>query len=184
MTYSDVLLDLKTNRVLIEYEPNRLIHIRRLLQNGVNEQMLQNFCDEVYDYVDDNAYFSLRSLKNNGFTSDLFDLGFSDWFYSILLLFDSRFSYSNMFGNIILYKGNKEITIKSFETMLIQKHQSIDVYDLMSEMNDNYGCHVQDRLDLIYKVADTEIHHDRTLDRLYANEELYYHEVETKGEAW
>ena len=140
--------------------------------------MVWDFCDKVYEFIEDGAYFSASSLRQAGFETELYDLGFSDWFYASLLIADPRFSFGMMYGNIILLKGRENITIKSFETYLIRKYDSIDVYDLMSEMTDLYGCRITDRLDVIYKVRGTEIYYDAILDRLYANIGIYDREVE------
>ena len=61
---------------------------------------------------------------------------------------------------------------------MIQKHGSIDVYDLIGELTDIYGCKISDRLDVIYKVKDTEVYYDKILDRMYANKDIYYEEIE------
>ena len=69
-------------------------------------------------------------------------------------------------------------TIKSFETDRIRAHGSIDIYDLMTELTDRFGCRISDRFDLIYKVQGTEIYYDKFLDRLYANADTYYRELD------
>ena len=132
----------------------------------------------MYEFVKDNTYFSAQSIKKAGFTSSLYDLGFSDWFYANLLISDDRFSYATMFGNLILYKGNKNITIKSFELNRIREHGCIDAYDLLNELTDNFGCKIAEKNEVIYKVQDTEVYYDWILDRLYANKDLYYDELE------
>jgi hypothetical protein len=139
---------------------------------------LKAFCDEVADYVEDGTYFSVQSIKKAGFKSELFDLGFSDWFYASLLTSDDRFADTRAFGNILLFKGCKRITIQSFEESLIREHGSIDVYDLMTEMEETYGCQIQNRLDLIYKVAGTDVVYDKYMDRLYANTGILNRELD------
>ena len=87
-----------------------------------------------------------------------------------------------MFGNIILFKGDERITIKTFEETLIKDHRVIDVYDLMTEMEETYGCRITDRSDLIYKVEGTDVYYDKYMDRLYANTGVYNRELdETEG---
>lgn len=61
---------------------------------------------------------------------------------------------------------------------MIRKHKCIDTYDLMSELTDQFGCNITERTDVLYKVMDTEVYYDKTLDRLYANKEFYYNEIE------
>ena len=53
------------------------------------------------------------------------------------------------------------------------------MYDLQTEMTDRYGCRIDDRLDLIYKVQGTPIYHDRILDRFYANEAAYERDLDS-----
>ncbi|WP_026512071.1 hypothetical protein [Butyrivibrio sp. LC3010] len=150
-------------------------------KSGITRETIQDFCDAVYDFVEDGTYFSSQSIKKAGFESDLYDYGFSDWFYANLLLSDDRFAFATMFGNIILYKGREDITIKSFEQEIIKQYESIDAYDLMSELENKYGCVVPDKSTVVYKVHDTEVYHDKILDRLYANKDLYYQEIEEGG---
>ena len=64
---------------------------------------------------------------------------------------------------------------------LVRTYGSIDVYDLMTELTEKYGCKVSERTDVIYKVQHTEVYYDSILDRLYANKNLYYDELE-KGD--
>ena len=179
VAFSGTLMNMKNDLEILEFEPNQIITFRKLEAAGITKDDLKDFCDEVFDYMEDGNYFSVQSIKKTGFESGLFNLGFSDWFYAGLLETDERFSSSTMFRNIILYKGKKRITIQSFEESLILRHRSIDVYDLMSEMEEIYGCQISDRYDLIYKVSGTDIYYDRFLDRLYANIDIFNRELET-----
>lgn len=176
--FSQKLIELKKKLQVVEFEPNQIINIRRLEQVGVSREVVFEFCDVVYDFVEDNTYFSIRSLKQDGFETELFDLGFSDWFYANLLISDDRFSYGQMYGTIILYKGHENISIKSFEMNCIWKHGSIDRFDLITELIDRYGCKISDYLDVIYKVRGTAIYYDKILDRFYANYDVYNCELD------
>ena len=180
--FSQKLMELKRNLQIIEFEPNQIINFRKLERSGVSREMIQDFCDAVYDFVGEGAYFSARSLKQDGFESELYDLGFSDWFYGNLLISDERFSFGQMFGNIILYKGSENITARSFETNLIRAYGSIDTYDLLTELTDRYGCKISEHMDVVYKIQGTEIYYDRILDRLYASYDVYDRELDrTEG---
>ena len=180
--FSQKLMELKKKLQVVEFEPNQIINIRKLEQFGVTQEAIFEFCDAVYNFVEDNTYFSIRSLKRDGFESELYGLGFSDWFYANLLISDERFSFSQMYGNIILYKGHENISIKSFEMNCIREYGSVDRFDLITELVDRYGCKVSDYLDVIYKVQGTEIYYDKILDRFYANYDVYDRELDrTEG---
>ncbi len=180
--FSNKSMQLKRERQVIEFEPNKLISMRRLASRGVRREMIQTFCDNVYNFVDAGEYFSIRSIRNDGFISELDDLGFPDWFYANLLAFDCRFSFGIMYGCIILFKGSKNITRADYTCSLIRNHRSIDTYDLMDEMSERFGCKVDARCDILYVLSGSEIYHDEFLDRLYANKEVYYRELEDEGD--
>ena len=179
--FTQKVTELKRNLEIIEYEPNKVISFRKLETSGITKEMIQEFCDAAHDMVCDGEYFSIQSLKHAGFDSELYDLGFSDWFYASLLISDERFTYGQMFGTLIFRKGKELITTKSFEMNLIKSHGVIDVYDLMTEMEETYGCKISDKSDLIYKVQDTEIYYDSILDRFYSNADRYYKDLDEAG---
>lgn len=180
--FSGTLVNMKNDLEILEFEPNQIITFRKLASAGITKDDLHAFCDEVYDFTEDGRYFSVQSIRKEGFESELFDLGFSDWFYASLLTSDERFSYSKAFSNIILYKGSERITVATFEEALIREQGSVDVYDLMTEMEETYGCRIPDRLDLVYKVNGTDIYYDKYMDRLYANTSIFNRELDaTEG---
>ena len=176
--FSAVLNNLKRELEIMEYEPNRLISIRKLNSAGVERSDLTDFCDAVYAYLEDGAYFTAKSLRLSGFSSEFYELGFSDWFYGSLLRSDPRFSYCQAYKTIILRKGTGDLLFRDFETALIREAGSIDVYDLQRELEETYGCIVPDRLELFYMVAGSKVFRDRHMDRLYDSEERYWREVD------
>ena len=180
--FSQKLLELKRSLTVIEYAPDQLIHIRKLEQSGITRETIHVFCNQVYNEIEDNTYFSAHSLRISCFQSPLYDLGFDDWFYANLLIADGRFSFSRMFGTIILYKGKENITIQSFLSALIRRHESIDVFDLMDELEKIYGCNRMDKKHIVYKPQRTGIYYDGYLERFYANQDLYYRELDEAEE--
>lgn len=181
--FSQKLMALKRSLTVIEYAPDQLINIRKLERSGITREMIHVFCDQVYSEMKDSTYFSAHSLRISSMQSPLYDLGFDDWFYANLLIADDRFSFARVFGTIILYKGKKDITIKSFLNALIRKHRSIDILDLLDELEKIYGCNSVDKTDVIYKLHGTEVYYDGYLERLYANKDLYYRELDEAEEA-
>ena len=181
MLFSQVLCELKRNREIVEFEPNQIIHIRRLERAGIHKQDLQDFCDQVYAAIEGDESFSAKSLRDSGFYSDLYELGFSDWFYGSILAADPRFSYGRVFTNILLRKGQADISKRSFITERIRAHGSIDIYDLLRELTDRYGCVISDKSRIPYTVQGTEIFYDQILERFYANADLYYREIDEAG---
>ena len=176
--FSTKIMELKRDLTIVEFEPNQIISFRKLKQSGVSREDIALFCDQIYDFVDDNRYFSIKSIKEDGFDAELFVLGFTDWFYANLLIGDNRFSFGKMFGNIILYKGNENITAMKFEIERIKEYGSIDTYDLITEMTEHYGCIIPDHMDVIYKLGGSSVYYDKILDRLYIDDDAYYRDLD------
>ena len=175
--FSGTFINLKRNKTIFEFDPNHIISKARLESGGVTDEVIENFCDNVFEFVKNNTFFSIKTLKNEGFDHEIFELGFSDWFYANILAEDARFSYQQIFNNIILYKGKTNVTIKSFEKWLVKSAGSIDTYDLMTEMI-NYGCKINEKSDITHRLYGTEIYYDNILDRFYSSAEAYYRELE------
>lgn len=175
--FTGTLTNLKKYKTIFEFDPNHIISRARLELGGVTDDVIESFCDNVFDFVKDNIFFSIKTLKNEGFEHEIFELGFSDWFYANILAEDSRFSFQQIFNNIILYKGKTNVTIKAFEMWLVKSFGSIDSYDLMTEMI-NYGCKINEKSDITYRLNGTEIYYDNILDRFYSSAEAYYRELE------
>lgn len=77
------LYKLKSEYEIIEFSPNKYIHFRRLNEFRVNN--VKDIAD-VIKFVGEGKYFTLVSLKNEGFSHELDELGFEDWFYTSLLV--------------------------------------------------------------------------------------------------
>lgn len=179
--FSQTLMELKRNLSVVEFEPNKLIQFRELESAGVTREKIQEYCDTVYEEVSDGEYFNAQSLRQDGFTHELFELGFSDWFHTSLLLSDPRFAVAQMYGMLILCKNETAITIQSFLVNRIQEHKIIDAYDLLTELTDRYGCSVEDKSRIPYRLKNTEVFHDDILDRYYANADVYYQDLGEGG---
>ena len=179
--FSIKLMELKRNLDVIEFMPGQLLNFRKLERAGITKADLRGFCDAVYEFVPDGAYFNAQTLRADGFESNLYDLGFGDWFYANLLASDGRFSYTNVYGNLMLYKGKLDVSIQSFLVDRISTCGWIDMYDLLAELTNRYGCKPQERSDIVYRLKNSRVYHDKILDRLYANVDLYYRDLDEGG---
>ena len=179
-TYYSIYLRLREDLEIVEFEQDKLITIGRLEKFGITKGMISDFCNEVYDNVDDGVCFSIQSLKKKGYYSEMFDIGFDDFFCGNLLLSDNRFSRKKLMGTMI-YKGKKDITYKDFVADIVKRECSIDLYDLDTLLREEYGCDIIDKYDLVFKTRDADIFYDSELQRFYADQELYYREIDENG---
>ena len=179
--FSNVLMELRKNLEVIEFEPNQIITLKKLQENGISKEELTSFNEDVYNFVPDNVHFTIHSIRKAGFESDLFDLGFSDWFYANLLIADPRFKFCRMFNTIVFFKGEEEVSTKGFISERVYYYGSIDVLDLDNELKEKYGCDIPNTWVIQERLHDTPVYYDKILNRLYANEELYVRELDEEG---
>lgn len=176
---------LKQDLDIIEFEPGVVINYSKLERQGITKDVLMGFCDDVFSFVQDKSCFSIQTLKQDGFESELFELGFSDWFYSNLLIAEERLTYGRIFGNLIFSKGSERITRRSFIIELINASGSIDRIDLIDEMTDRFGCVLSesDQANITAIILkDSNVVYDQYLDRLYKDEELFFNEIDEQEE--
>ena len=130
----------------------------------------------MYEYPSEEL-FNIRSLKASGFSSGLFDLGFSDWFYNSLIASDGRISWTRCYGTFIMKKGREPVTVVECIENAVMKYGTIDVIDLMDELAEKYGCDIGDKWDVLGKIGNSPVYYDKILERLYPNENEYYDDV-------
>ncbi len=181
-TYYQKVLELKRRYAIVEYDPHRMITASRLSRHGLTEEAMRAFVDEVAAFVPDNTYFTLPSLRADGFTFDIDAYGFSDWFYASLLAADPRFCYGKMDGLMLLWKGQRTVSRQDFVASIVRLHGAVDVYDLLSELTTYYGCSFEGRGDMVWFAIEGGVYYDRVIDRLYGSETLYRQELERTEE--
>lgn len=180
--FNSLIIDLKTRLELFEYLPNQFVQFKKIQKAGFTKEDLKAFSNQVYDYVEPNRCFTMRQLRRKGFTSELDDLGFDDWFYGDILCNDSRFKWSKILQNLVMRKGSDDVTMSSFITEIIHDsaENGIDRYDLVDILSNDYGCSPPDKWKLIKAVKNSDIYYDEILDRFYKTEDSYYDDLDSE----
>lgn len=179
--YYQAFSDLKKNWDIIEYSADKFINIRKLNASGVTKRDIADFCDAVYEAAAGCDYFSIGSLRKNGFEHDMFDLGFEDFFYGSLLMSDERFSGQKFWGTMVFRRDKSAISTRSFVETIIKNEYRIDLYELEAFLKDEYGCVNVNAQDIVYKLSNADIFYDKELQIFYADQELYYREIDEIG---
>ncbi len=174
--FSTTLQRLKHQRELIEFMPNQLVHIRRLEAGGVTKDSLENYCSSVLAWVGENTIFTVHSLRRSGFSHELDDLGFHDWFYSSLLCEDERFSSRRIAGVRILYSGQQAIKLENLLLNLLLDREKIEIYELMDLLEDEYGI-VLEKDKLTWLIKESTLYYDSIMETVYLDYDTYFEEI-------
>ena len=175
-TYSAYLSSIKHERIIIEFEPYQYINIRRLEKLGFTKEKLSEYGSEVWSYLVDDNYFTVQSLRNDGFASELDVLGFGDLFYASILKEDERFAWQRVGSAIVFNPKGNSFTVHDFLVDYVNKVGSVNIDDFSFELKEKFGINL-DRSSIVEKVKGSEVYYDSIMEKLYADYSLYFEEI-------
>lgn len=177
VAYSSELYKLRAAYEIVEFAPLRYINIRRLNAVGITTDHFENYCKAVAHNYEKGEYFTVASLRKDGFTHDLDDLGFDEWFYASVLLENRElFSYQRVGGTRLFLRGKTGANLGDMLVWLLEKYQKIDIYDLMDLLENHYGIAVpKEKLHTI--ISGTELYYDTIMEAVYIDYDTYFEEI-------
>ena len=164
---------LKAKRIVIETERGKLTQYSKLEKEGLTKKKIQEFCDAVYNFIPDDTFFSIQTLMQDGFKSDIFKLGFTDRCYANILGVDPRFAISQILATPILYKGDRHLNAASFIRSIVEKKEGMTLDELGVVLRSRFGCSYVGRALPLNRIIGSEIYFDQAHDRLYSNWKTY-----------
>jgi len=178
-TYRSELSDLKSRREIVEFLPLQYISLRRLQSSGVDAGTLADYCAAVCAFTRPGDYFTVTSLRREGFTHPLDDLGFDEWFYSSLLAEDpERFTHRRMGGTRLFCRGRKTIQLADFLRWLVEAEPSgrIDIYELQETLERQYEIFIPP-YKLMAVAQSSELYYDAIMKAVYIDYDTYLEEI-------
>lgn len=177
VAYSSELYKLRADYEIVEFAPLQYINIRRLNAVGVTIDHFENYCKAVSNYHEKGDYFTVTSLRRDGFTHEMDDLGFDEWFYASVLLEDrERFSYQRIGGTRVFLRGRGGANLGDMLVWLLEKYQKIDFYDLKDLLENHYGI-VLPKEKLLTIIGGTELYYDTIMEAVYIDYDTYFEEI-------
>lgn len=177
--YYSELDDLKSRREIVEFLPLQYLSLRRLQSAGVDAGDLAEYCADVCAFTRASEYFTVTSLRQEGFTHPLDDLGFEEWFYGSLLAEDpERFAYRRMGGTRLFCRGRKNVQLADFLRWLVEAEPSgrIDIYELQETLERQYGISIP-LYKLIEVAQNSELYYDPIMKAAYIDYDTYLEEI-------
>ena len=176
-TYNSEYHRLRSGYEIIEFSPLQYINIRRLNAVGITKEHLIEYCNAVVKYCEKGEYFTIESLKNNGFAHPLDNLGFGEWFYSSILFEDrENFSAQRIGGTRLFLRGRSSANFGDMLVWLLNKYQKIDLYDLMQLLENQYGIRLP-KEKLLTIIGGTELYYDTIMESVYIDYDTYFEEI-------
>lgn len=177
--FTQTFYDLQKAHRLFLFEKDRILSARRLERLNVTEAMIEDYCAAVRAFAEPDSYFTICSLRQDGFSHELDMLGLGDYFYASLLSNDERFSYCRIFNELVLYNGSQaQFTKNDFLLAQLREYESVEPEDFMQDMQDRFGLTVPDRWEVTGAVKDSEFYYNEIMDKVYRDKALYYDDIE------
>ena len=170
------LKSMEENLDIIEFEENQYINIRKLETAGIKKNQLYAYGDAVADVSAGQAFFTVKSLKLDGFVSPLDDLGFGEVFYVFLLSQDRRFAKLSVGKTAIFSSTLSKFDTADFLVEYMSRVGVTDVDSLLDDLDRRYGI-VMTRSGLLTHIKDSSLYYDKVLDYVYKDYETYYQDV-------
>lgn len=180
MMYNQVVNDLMKSYEIFKFDNGQYINFRRLAKADVDKQLIEDFCNKVNSFVSTNTYFTIQSLKGDGFSHELENLGFDDIFYANILAVSPLFCYQRVYGSIVLYsgRGKKNFSIKAFIRNLLEKYDVVDIDDFMDDVYEKYGVRIPEKYVVTDAVSGTGMYYDRIMNKIYSSKSIYYSDLD------
>lgn len=176
-SYGSILQSLRSTYEIVEYQPLHYINLHRLEAGGVGRERLQDYCGEVAKRYEPGQFFTLGSLRANGFSHPLDDLGFDDWFYSSLLAEDrEHFTYQRIGGTRLFRRGTERAMMGDMLTWLLNREQKMDLYDLMDLLQDHFGIRLP-KEKVMEIIRGTDLYYDTIMEAVYIDYDTYFEEI-------
>lgn len=179
VAFSSELYKRRAEYEIIEFSPLKYINICRIQSLGVTSDNFRDFCQKVCSSVEDGAYFTIHSLRKNGFHHPLAELGFESRFYSSILAEDkAHFSYRRMGGLRLFRKGTQDVLLGEFlENIIYQQGSlSMELHDLVNYLDETYDLQIN-RWKLLETIHDSSMYYDKITEKVYAEYEVYFEEI-------
>jgi len=165
-SYANELCNLKSRYEIIEFEPQRYINRRRLESLGVTIQDINDYCDKVSEFVQPKTYFTIHSLRRQGFSHSLDSLDFDDWFYASIVAEDKeRYCYQRMGGTKVLCQGVRQITMEILFKNIIDQHNGIDIDDFIELLKEKYDIKIA-RHKIVDVIKSSAMYYDQIEKRI------------------
>jgi len=167
VSYTSELAILKNRYEIIEFEPLQYINRRRLESVGIVVQDINDYCEKVSQFVQPYDYFTIHSLRRQGFTHPMDALKFDDWFYASILTEDrERYCYQRMGGTKVFCQISDQVMMENYFKYIVEKYGSMEISEFSCTLKEDFGVNI-DKYKIIDVVNNSPMYYDRIMERIH-----------------
>lgn len=173
-----VLEELRSSYDLLEYEDMKFIKFSRLksVYPDISKSDIDSYVDEVLRFSSEEKFFTIKKLKEKGFCHRFHEISLPEWFVAALVKNSRKIRFIKSGNSIIFYNGNRQFTTVDFLRDIIKEKESIDIYEFLSYLKQEYGL-VYSKEQITQFIKKSTIYYDPIMDKIYCTKEKYYEEI-------
>jgi len=172
-SYASELCGLKSRYEIIEFEPQQYINRRRLEGMGISALDIEDYCDKVSQFVQPYDYFTIHSLRRQGFTHSMDALDFGDWFFASLLTEDrERYHYQRMGGTKVFCQSSDQFIMEDFFEFIVEKYGNLDIGEFVQILKNEFDVSV-DKHKIVEVISNSPMYYDRVMGRIHKCNDAY-----------
>ncbi|WP_029066898.1 DNA-directed RNA polymerase subunit alpha C-terminal domain-containing protein [Lachnobacterium bovis] len=175
---NSTLEELRSSYELLEYEDMKFLKLSRLqsVYPDITKDTIYQYVNQALSFANGEKYFTIKRLKEKGFSHRLHDVSLPEWFTAALIKNSRRVRFVKSGDGIIFYQGNHQITTGDFLKYVMKERKSIDIYELVNYLEEKYGLiYMKDKV--IQFIKPTSVYYDSIMEKVYLTKEYYYEEI-------
>lgn len=157
---------------ILQLSPGTYVTETCLVQAGISEKDISDYRKSVEGWVDAKQFFTLSSLRENGFVHHLDEIGFENAFYESILLRTGVLKNLRLGKNPVFVKQTGKPTHEQLMRWLLEGEESITLFDLLSRIEFKLLMEASEK-ETIQLVGRSKHHYSPEFERVYVSREAY-----------
>lgn len=157
---------------LIKVEPKLYITSKGLSNAGVTMSDITSFINDVEKFKSTDEFFTINSIRAEGFNHPVNELGFDNIFYEALLKRPNRLQSFEVAKHKVFIKSKRKKTIKDLLELLIDEDKKLSIVDFLNYLNQKLLIRINyENIKQIFK--DSDLYFSEDLDKLFLTRKDY-----------
>ncbi len=176
-SFKAVLYNLEKTFEIFTIEKDVYITFKKLKEAGITLDVILDYKRSLFDFIEeDDRYFTLYSVREEGFEHYIDSLGFSDIFYERLIFAFEEFRGTQVSNTYIFRKTNSAVSLRDFLYNYVSTKRVIKLEDLIDQIEQSYNV-VLESSKVIFLLRQVDVFYSEELYKFYIDKEDYFEEV-------
>lgn len=157
---------------ILQLSPGTYVTQTCLARAGISEKDISDYRKSVEEWGDAKQFFTLSSMRENGFVNDLDETGFEAAFYESILLRTGVLKNLRLGKNPVFVKQTGKPTHEQLMRWLFEGAESMTLFDLRSRIEIKLSMEASEK-ETIQLVGSGKYHYSPEFEKVYVSREAY-----------